>query len=154
MKTNCIIPGCKWVTRIIVLLILIFPFGVVSAQKVTSMIITDKMASVSGYSSKPKPGPAKTTFTLTEEKGATVIVYVTLEPDPELKGDKELIFSAYKDNNGKLEWYDDRIAVLKPTSSFYMVAFNLAEKGRYRMAVADNKNQEIVYGEGWCEVNE
>ena len=99
-----------------------------------------------------KPAVAKDKFVLAGDKGAKVLVYLSLEPDSMMQPGFGFKYTVNRSQDGKEEWIDERLLALKPTARYSMAAFTLTEPGRYHFLVTDQQDERKVYAEGWATV--
>ncbi len=131
----------------------LFAAQVAWSQKVTKVTITDQLSAASALSyGTPKPAAAKDKFVLAGDKGAKVLVYLSLEPDSMMQPGFGFKYTVNRSQDGKEEWIDERLLALKPTARYSMAAFTLTEPGRYHFLVTDQQDERKVYAEGWATV--
>ena len=117
-----------------------------SAQKVSKLTITDNLSTAGRFTlGKSKPAAPKDTFYLLTPKGTQVLFYVDLQnTDSASLVNPTLKFTAYKDQNGKFEWVDDRLIDVKKDATFVMTAFNFFTTGSFRITITPEESAEVL----------
>jgi len=119
------------------------------AQTISKLTITDNLSSSSkfGYG-KPKPAAPKSHFVMMEEKGTQVLFYAELLPEELLPDSYNLVFTAYKDFQGKETWVDERVLGVKKSSGYALTAMNFFETGEYKVFITVDNNKDKILAEG------
>ena len=134
-----------WKVGLLVLTVLLTFCTTSFSQKLSRFVITDNLASSVkfGYG-KPKPGPAKSRFVILPEHGTQVLCYADIQSDEQVPELYKLKFTAFKMENGKETWVDDRVFDGKKTSTYALIAFNFFETGKYKIVVTGKDEKEIL----------
>ncbi len=129
-------------------IILLFSFlsFTAEAQKVSKLTITDNLSPASRFTlGKAKPAAPRDTFYLLTEKGTQVLFYAELQnTDSASLVHPTLKFTAYKDQNGKSEWVDDKVLDVKKDETFVMTAFNFLTTGSFKIVITPVESSEIL----------
>jgi hypothetical protein len=119
------------------------------AQTISKLTITDNLSSSSkfGYG-KPKPAAPKSHFVMMEEKGTQVLFYAELLSEELLPDSYNLVFTAFKDFQGKETWVDERVLGVKKSSGYALTAMNFFETGDYKILITVDNNKDKILAEG------
>lgn len=117
-------------------------------QTVSKLIITDNLAAQSkfGYG-KPKPAAPKDHFIILPDKGTQVLFFAEMDTTKSPEKAYKLKFSAYRTNDNKIEWIDERDVDMKATSSVALSAFNFFDEGNYKIVVTPVSDLKNVLSE-------
>ncbi len=119
------------------------------AQTISKLTITDNLSSSSkfGYG-KPKPAAPKDHFVMMEERGTQVLFYADMLPEELLPDSYNLVFTAYKEYQGKETWIDERVLAVKKSSAYALTAINFFETGNYKVLITAETNKDKILAEG------
>jgi hypothetical protein len=135
----------KLTTTKIILLLSLISFTA-EAQKVSKLTITDNLSTAGRFTlGKAKPAAPKDTFYLLTEKGTQVLFYAELQNTDSISlVHPTLKFTAYKDQNGKSEWVDDRVIDVKKDGTYVMTAFNFFTTGSFKIVITPEESSEVL----------
>jgi hypothetical protein len=124
-------------------------FSKANAQVSLSLIITDNLATNAFSFNPPKPGPPKSSFHVTGDKGIQVFFYFNTSGTEAIENDGYRVrLIAYKTDQDKDEWFNETTYLLKKNEKYGIVAMNFFKPGQYKITISDNADKSKLLATG------